>query len=91
MEKKVADKPATPRELAPLFGGGGATVVGVVDGVEGREDGVAAGEGGVAVEGGVAGEGGVAREGDGAVLLLPETLMASFWPASQWPGNAHVK
>ena len=81
----MADKPATPRELAPLFGGGGATVVGVVDGVEGREDGVAA------EEGGVAGEGGVAREGDGAVLLLPETLMASFWPASQWPGNAQVK
>lgn len=78
----MADKPATPRELAPLFGGGGATVVGVVDGVE---------EGGVAAEGGVAGEGGVAREGDGAVLLLPETLMASFWPASQWPVNAQMK
>lgn len=78
MEKKVADKPATPRELAPLFDGGGAPVVGVVDG-------------GAAEEGGVAGEGGVAREGDGAVLLLPETLMASFWPALQWPVNVHVK
>lgn len=50
-------------------------------------------DGGVAIEGGVVVvDGGLAAEEGGvAVLLPPVTLMASFWPPSQWPVNVHVK
>ena len=80
MDKKVAHKPVTLRDVAELGGGGGVKpLVGL--GTEGLVvvlGGVAAVDGGgtVVEDGGVADEGGVA-------VVLPVTLMASFCPAEQ--------
>ena len=80
MDKKVAHKPVTLRDVAELGGGGGVTpLVGL--GTEGLVvvlGGVAVVDGGGAVveDGGVADEGGVA-------VVLPVTLRASFCPAEQ--------
>lgn len=92
MDKKVADRPATPRDVAVLGDGGGVTslagtgVVGVVVPVIG---GVAVLVLGVGAEP-LVGEGAGAEVGVGvAVLLL--TLMASFWPWLQWPAKVQMK
>ena len=66
MDKKVAHKPVTPRDVAELGGGGGAeTPVGVgAEGVVVEDGGVAVvGEGGLVVE-----DGGVAVVGGGLVV-----------------------
>lgn len=70
----MADRPATLRDLAELSDGGGTIGVGGV--VE---------DGGVVVE-----DGGVAVEDGGVAVPLLVTLMASFWPAEQWPGIAQT-
>lgn len=91
MDKKEAERPAAPREAA-AFGGGGAAPSGVGDdGVVGV---VGVPDGGVALEpGGVALLlGGVAVEEGGVAVVLPEvTLMASFWPPTQWPVKVQMK
>lgn len=65
----MAETPTTPRDAAPELAGGGAREP-AGEGV----DGLVLGEEG---EGEVVPEGGVAT-GEGAVALLPVTLMASF-------------
>lgn len=88
----MTNNPATPRDAAPEFSGGGLTEPpGDWDeGVTGDP-----GEGEPEAEGGVApveGEGDEAEgEGDVAGLLLPlPTLMESFWPAEQCPGTPQI-
>lgn len=89
MDKKVADRPATPRDVAALGDGGGVTSLagtGVV--------GVVVPLGGVAVL--VLGVGAEPLLGEGAgaevgVAVLLLTLMASFWPWLQWPAKVQMK
>lgn len=93
-DNKVTDRPATPTDVAALGDDGGVTSlagVGVV-GVVVPLGGVALGVGGVAVVLGVGAE--LLGEGAGAevgVVVLPVTLMASFWPLLQWLGKVQMK
>lgn len=93
-DSKVTDRPATPTDVAALGDGGGVTsLAGVgVEGVVVPLGGVALGVGGVAVVLGVGAE--LLGEGAGAevgVVVLPVTLMASFWPLLQWLGKVQMK
>lgn len=90
----MTDRPATPTDVAALGDGGGvASLAGVgVEGVVVPLGGVALGVGGLAVVLGVGAE--LLGEGAGAevgVVVLPVTLMASFWPLLQWLGKVQMK